>query len=719
MCFSCLSSKRAISKGDDMPPATGEVPWTKRISEQIQEGIANPEVSDGKLISNVIHRLRELCKSLTDGQRSEIEDIIQTDLGKVHKRLSDMRKRIRTHMEGTAKVLKKHWADLIQNIKDGDGEDGEQEAADWVLQNYDELMQPRLLHQSSLTSSPQSTNYFKWEKSLKNTITKEAIMEVFSNSFPNQDIYDNLVDIEASTDGEHKDTSKSGYDWETVTQDKLIVLDERRDITPSRSDGPEELRYNRDWKARSAPALHQPAVIITSPALWNDDFNIEDRPHKSGIGTEVEKKPRLYTSSSYIYNADGSIKKQPPLTPIGRQRIQIFKNKNFEIRLGWDIDVVQFSEIPEVAGKPLLVLGHYIIKQAGLDNHINLDINRLDNWLTSIEEAYYDNPYHNHLHAADVMCSMYFWFRSMLFRDNMTSLDLLGSLMAAAAHDVGHDAVNNRFHVLTRSKLSTRYNDKSPLENYHTAVAFELLYHPDNNWLYSFEKAEQNYMRQLIINLILATDNTYHTTHQKNLTSLMNSVDILKSSANPAVKLRVKDDTKAKEGSAQSPQSRVPGEPCEKVMMLKAGLHLADIANPAKPNHISVYWAKRVTEEFFEQGDKEQARGMVISPLCDRKTSNMEQGQKSFILYVVMPIFKPWAKLMPEAQIAIDHLEKNLEFWDKRRNSGFLRKELFVELNKKVKERMSRREEMKQFKGKGVLLAKLAHVTVDTKPTAG
>jgi len=328
---------------------------------------------------------------------------------------------------------------------------------------------------------------------------------------------------------------------------------------------------------------------------------------------------------------------------------------------------------------PLLVLGHYIIMQTNLDAHLNLDMNCVDNWLRAVEESYLDNPYHNHLHAADVLCTMYYWFTSKFFRQNMTSLELLASLMAAAAHDVGHDAVNNRFHILTRSRLGTRYNDRSPLENYHACLAFELLYKPDSNWFHSFESGDQSYLRSLIIELIIGTDMSYHQYHQDNVINLINNVELPKSTDESALRLRSKDDAKIEE-------SRVNGEPCEKVMILKAALHIADISNPAKPNSIAVYWAKKVIEEFFEQGDKEQARGLPISPLCDRKTSNMEEGQKGFINFVVMPIFKPWAKLMPEAQVAVSHLEKNLGFWDKRRNSGFLRKDLEKIQNEQAKQ---------------------------------
>merc|ERR1719317_1645172 len=196
-----------------------------------------------------------------------------------------------------------------------------------------------------------------------------------------------------------------------------------------------------------------------------------------------------------------------------------------------------------------------------------------------------------------------------------------------------------------------------------------------------------------MIELIIGTDNNYHQDHQENIISLVNCVNFPASGEDETIKLRTKDDKE---------QSRVSGEPCEKLMILKAGMHLADISNPAKPNHLCVYWAKKVTQEFFEQGDKELARGLAISPLCDRKTSNIEEGQKGFIKFVVRPIFEPWARLMPEANIALTHLETNLRFWDKRRNSGFLRKEL-VKIN----------EEIKNMQDSELQLTKLSSVNED------
>jgi len=203
------------------------------------------------------------------------------------------------------------------------------------------------------------------------------------------------------------------------------------------------------------------------------------------------------------------------------------------------------------------------------------------------------------------------------------------------------------------------------LENYHTCLSFELLYKPDNNWFHSFTLADQSYLRSLIIELIIGTDMNYHQHHTDNITDLSSKVGLPVCLDHSPVKLRRKS-----EGEFENLKAWVSCEQREKVAILKAGLHIADISNPAKPNKICVYWAKKIVQEFLEQGDKEQARGLPISPLCDRETSNMAEGQKGFIKFVVMPIFVPWVKLIPEAQIAMEFLKGNLDFWEQKRKFG-------------------------------------------------
>ncbi|CAN0351870.1 unnamed protein product, partial [Ectocarpus sp. 13 AM-2016] len=82
----------------------------------------------------------------------------------------------------------------------------------------------------------------------------------------------------------------------------------------------------------------------------------------------------------------------------------------------------------------------------------------------------------------------------------------------------------------------------------------------------------------------------------------------------------------------------------------------ADVAHPCKPWEVHHKWSELVTEEFFKQvrhstigkgfsyiifsilcGDKEAARGLAVSPLCDRRDQNLPKSQCDFIDFIVRP----------------------------------------------------------------------------------
>ena len=53
--------------------------------------------------------------------------------------------------------------------------------------------------------------------------------------------------------------------------------------------------------------------------------------------------------------------------------------------------------------------------------------------------------------------------------------EVLILLVAAFCHDLDHPGHNNSYQVNARKELAIRYNDISPLENHHAAVAFDIL----------------------------------------------------------------------------------------------------------------------------------------------------------------------------------------------------------------------------------------------------
>lgn len=56
-------------------------------------------------------------------------------------------------------------------------------------------------------------------------------------------------------------------------------------------------------------------------------------------------------------------------------------------------------------------------------------------------------------------------------------------------------------------------------------------------------------------------------------------------------------------------------------------LHCADVSNPTKPKRLQDRWAECVTAEFWEQGDREVALGLPVSPGFDRRTTSLAMSQ--------------------------------------------------------------------------------------------
>ena len=65
------------------------------------------------------------------------------------------------------------------------------------------------------------------------------------------------------------------------------------------------------------------------------------------------------------------------------------------------------------------------------------------------------------------------------------------------------------------------------------------------------------------------------------------------------------------------------------MQVLQNMVHCADLSNPTKPLELYRQWCERIMEEFFQQGDKERAGGMDISPMCDRYNATVEKSQVS------------------------------------------------------------------------------------------
>jgi hypothetical protein len=75
-------------------------------------------------------------------------------------------------------------------------------------------------------------------------------------------------------------------------------------------------------------------------------------------------------------------------------------------------------------------------------------------------------------------------------------------------------------------------------------------------------------------------------------------------------------------------------------------VHLADLANPARPFPLAAAWAERVVAEFLQQGEREAEHGLPVSAMCDPARVTLPRAQLDFIrLFAqVGPRGAPWMR---------------------------------------------------------------------------
>ncbi|KAL7527084.1 hypothetical protein ACHAXR_001790 [Thalassiosira sp. AJA248-18] len=278
------------------------------------------------------------------------------------------------------------------------------------------------------------------------------------------------------------------------------------------------------------------------------------------------------------------------------------------------------------------------------------------------------NPYHNNIHAADVIQTAHSLIQMGGIDLEMayTTLEMYSILVSAACHDVRHPGTNNNYQVNKRTELSLIYNDNSVLENMHASRSSYLL--EDINevggcggdmvatggMLGKMTNEQRKLFRESMIKSILSTDMSHHFSEMTKMARYVGALEdemMEKLPMQPFLSC-IGTDNHAK----------------LRAKFLPFLLHLADISNAAKPRSVSLEWTDAVYDEFFLQGDMEAAQDMTISPLCDRATTNRPEAQVGFMNFVVKPAFALLARCIPEVEsVVMRQLEENFKFWEEEK----------------------------------------------------
>mmetsp|Transcript_7614 Transcript_7614/g.14984 ORF Transcript_7614/g.14984 Transcript_7614/m.14984 type:complete len:710 (-) Transcript_7614:20-2149(-) len=306
----------------------------------------------------------------------------------------------------------------------------------------------------------------------------------------------------------------------------------------------------------------------------------------------------------------------------------------------WAFDVFELER--ESDGLPLQVLTWHVFNKHNLIDEFNLDHVKLVQFLRQVESNQMDNPYHNATHVADVVQSTH----CLLIKGGLDrfvgKLEVLAALLAATIHDFEHKGFNNDFLIKTSDDWAIDSNDKSPNEHHHLSAAFRLLRQPDCDFLHRMPHHQQQAVRKMVIDMVLATDMAEHMAIVSRLKS-----DLQKRLENP-------DDDLVDGGDI--PESL-------KTLVLQAAIKLADTGHLFADNDVHVKWSVRLEEEMWRQGDVEVDVGMKVSFLMDRNKPGVTKSQPGFLDFVIRPLFETWVACFPECKVLTDRIESNYQYW--------------------------------------------------------
>ena len=300
--------------------------------------------------------------------------------------------------------------------------------------------------------------------------------------------------------------------------------------------------------------------------------------------------------------------------------------------------------------KVLPLMGYAILKTLGLIDSKIISVKKLQSFLITVSDNYkITTLYHNSLHGADVSQSLCVFFLNSNAEEicESTVLDLLGMIVSAMGHDLGHPGLNNNFHINASTDLAITYNDASCLENFHTSYLFKIIRKEENNILEKFSAQNYKTIRKRMISQILATD---MANHGETISLIRTKIKAWKDEGGSRFNLLTGNE-KTKFDEQQ--------------MLLNYLIHMADLGHNCKKFEISKIWVKLLCEEFWMQGDKEKAKGLPISFMCDRDKIDVPASQVGFLRGFILSSFDCLVSMFPKLKYNIENAENNIRQWKK------------------------------------------------------
>ncbi|XP_048839076.1 high affinity cGMP-specific 3',5'-cyclic phosphodiesterase 9A [Brienomyrus brachyistius] len=382
--------------------------------------------------------------------------------------------------------------------------------------------------------------------------------------------------------------------------------------------------------------------VVEIEKCKNDLKRLRDEMTSRGGGRLIE----MNCPCKYNFSDDGkklSPRRDVPSYPkytLSQETIEALKKPTFDV---WHWEHNEMLSCLE-----------YMYHDLGLVKEFNINPITLKRWLLAIQENYRSNPFHNFRHCFCVSQMMYGMIHLCNLQERLTLADMGILMTAAVCHDLDHPGYNNTYQINARTELAVRYNDISPLENHHCAVAFQILSLPECNIFGNVEPEAFKQIRQAVITLILATD---MARHGEILESFKQKVDSFDFTNEEHIR-------------------------CLKMVLIKC----CDISNEVRPTEVAEPWVDCLLEEYFMQSDREKSEGLPVAPFMDRDKVTKPTAQIGFIKFVLIPMFETVMKLFPQIEeIMVQPLRDSRDHYEELKQID----DAMTEVQKKKTENMS------------------------------
>jgi len=295
-----------------------------------------------------------------------------------------------------------------------------------------------------------------------------------------------------------------------------------------------------------------------------------------------------------------------------------------------NVRVFAMRERQELVGHTLALL-----KREGSAEKVGADWSKLARFVDQCSLLYHANPYHNWHHAVDVTHTMAWMLTRPVLRKQIAPVDSFWLLIASIAHDLDHPGHNNQWEIYIHSARASKYENRAVLEHYSLDLAEELIARPEFRFTETITPQDRERGRVVMRETIMATDFAIH-----------------------------KEFMGVFEALVRDYPARRDFRDAEFVLMVeKALIKAADIANTAKPFAQAKIWGLRVMEEFWAQGRLEKARSFPVGPLNDEERVDLNQAQAGFIRFAALDLFDLLARIEPALAVQVKTLRDNIALY--------------------------------------------------------